>query len=195
LHLATYLCDIQEVELLLRANASSEVCDYTGKSPLRVAAALGWADGTALLASVSVDPEQRNQLNFSNTILHNVCFQGHAHIVELLLDAGADMEAPNDIGETSLRHAVIRNKVEVLKVLHERGAAFTMVDNIGCTAFHDAILMNAHECLHFILKLRVRVDQRIRYMTNSIGLQLYTQGKRGISYSVMLQILVILRSY
>lgn len=195
LHLATYLCDIQEVELLLRANASSEVFDCTGKSPLRVAAALGWTNGTALLASVSVDPEQRNQLNFSNTILHNVCFQGYAHIFELLLDAGADMEAPNDIGETSLRHAVIRNKVEVLKVLHERGAAFTMVDNIGCTAFHDAILMNAHECLDFILKLRVRVDQRIRYMTNSIGLQLYTQGKRGISYSVMLQILVILRSY
>jgi ankyrin repeat protein len=159
LHLATYLCDIQAVELLLRANASSEVRDYAGKSPLRVAAALDWAEGTALLAGVSVDLEQRNQRNFGNTILHNVCFQGHAHIVELLLDAGADMEAPNDIGETSLRHAVVRNKVEVLKVLHERGAAFTMVDNIGCTAFHDAILVNAHECLDF----RVRVDQK--YLT------------------------------
>jgi hypothetical protein len=34
LHLATYLCDIQAVELLLRANASSEVRDYAGKSPL-----------------------------------------------------------------------------------------------------------------------------------------------------------------
>ncbi|KAH8752363.1 ankyrin repeat-containing domain protein [Hyaloscypha sp. PMI_1271] len=87
-------------------------------------------------------------------------FQGHAHIVELLHDAGADMEAPNDIGKTSLRHVVIRNTVEVLKVLHERGAAFTMVDNIGCTAFHDAILVNAHECLDFILKLRVRADQK-----------------------------------
>jgi hypothetical protein len=40
-----------------------------------------------------------------------------------------------------------------------------------------------------------QMRQRIRYMTNSIGLQLYTQGKRGVSYSVMLQILVILRSY
>jgi ankyrin repeat protein len=155
LHLATYLCDIQAVELLLGASASSEVRDYAGKSPLQVAAALG----TALLASVRLDLEQRNQLNFGNITLHNMFFQGHAHIVELLLDAGADMEAPNDIGKTSLRHVVIRNNVEVLKVLHERGAAFTMVDNIGCIAFHDAILVNAHECLDIILKLRVRVDQ------------------------------------
>lgn len=159
LHLATYLCDKQAVELLLKYKADYAARDFTGRSPLRIAAALAWVEGTALLVKVSDDLGQRNPFNFGNTILHSVCFQGHARIAEILLDGGADIEEANDIGETPLRHAVVANQAEVLKVLHDRGAAFTLVDNLGCTAFHDAILVNAHACLNFILKLRVRVDQ------------------------------------
>jgi ankyrin repeat protein len=161
LHMATYLCDIQAIDLLIRHNANHEIEEYAGKSPLRVAATVGWAEGTSLLANISTDLEQRG--DFGCTILHDVCFQGHAHIVKLLLDAGANMEAMNDLLETPLRHAVVGNQVEVLKVLHERGAAFTMCDNIGCTAFHDAILVNSHPCLEFLLGLHVRVDQK--YLT------------------------------
>lgn len=158
LHMATYLCDIQAIRLLVRCNADPEIEEYTGKSPLRVAATMGWVEGTSLLANISTDLEQRGK--FGCTILHDVCFQGHAHTVKLLLDAGANMEATNDLLETPLRHAVVANQVAVLKVLHEHGAAFTMQDNIGCTAFHDAILVNSHECLEFLLGLHVRVDQK-----------------------------------
>jgi len=161
LHMATYLRDIRAVNLLLRHNTNYEMEDYAGKSPLRVAATMGWVEGTAVLANISSDLEQRG--DFGCSILHDVCFQGHAHIVKLLLDAGANMEATNDLLETPLRHAVVGNQVGVLKVLHERGAAFTMRDNIGCTAFHDAILVNSHGCLKFLLGLHVRVDQK--YLT------------------------------
>jgi hypothetical protein len=40
-----------------------------------------------------------------------------------------------------------------------------------------------------------QMRQRIRQMTNSIGSASLYLGQKGVSYSVMLQILVILRSY
>ncbi|KAF8858624.1 ankyrin [Acephala macrosclerotiorum] len=84
--------------------------------------------------------------------------QGHIDIVQLLLDAGADMEATNDIGETPVKSGVLGQHVDVLRLLHQRGAAFSPADKIKCTLLSDAVLFNAHDCIQFLLELRLRAD-------------------------------------
>lgn len=42
--------------------------------------------------------------------------------------------------------------------MHQRGAAFSLVDKIKCTALSDAVLFNAHDCIQFLLELRLIAD-------------------------------------
>ena len=65
-------------------------------------------------------------------------FLGHDRCVEVLLDAGADINAQDEVGRTALMEACVAFKKDVIRLLISRGADVNLCDNNGCTALMRA---------------------------------------------------------
>ncbi|PIG83512.1 ankyrin repeat-containing protein [Aspergillus arachidicola] len=102
----------------LNEEASSlNVLDARGEFPLYSAAAGGYYDEVKRLLEQGANPSMRTL--FQWTALHWAVGNGHANIVQLLLDYGADINAISDTGSTPLDMA--RN--DMMKgILRQRGA-------------------------------------------------------------------------
>jgi ankyrin repeat protein len=72
------------------------------------------------------------------TALHVASWNGHADIVELLLDKGADITVRHIGALTALHRAAWNGRLEVIRVLVEKGADVSIRDNTGRTALHWA---------------------------------------------------------
>ena len=76
---------------------------------------------------------------------------GHADIVDLLLDHGADIEARDDIGQNPLVCAAYRGRIEEVRRLLDRGADIDAVDWFGHSALAIAARANNRELHDFLL--------------------------------------------
>jgi ankyrin repeat protein len=63
--------------------------------------------------------------------LHHATQRGRVEIMTMLLDAGADINAVNDIRYTACHIAILNNQFDALKLLVERGANRGVVDSVG----------------------------------------------------------------
>lgn len=68
------------------------------------------------------------------TPLHMIVTRGDADGVELLIEAGADVNARTDIDSTPLHRAVIGGNLAIIKMLLTAGADPNAVDHFGATA-------------------------------------------------------------
>jgi 26S proteasome non-ATPase regulatory subunit 10 len=68
-----------------------------------------------------------------------------AAAVARLLDAGADIDATNDKGETAFSYACANDALEVARLLHVRGADINTVDVGGGTPLDWAVCWSSHE--------------------------------------------------
>lgn len=68
---------------------------------------------------------------FTSTPLHDACSWGHTAVVEVLLAAGADPNAPNNVGFTPLHLAALEGRLDTLRALLRRGASVTAADEVG----------------------------------------------------------------
>ena len=62
-----------------------------------------------------------------------VCFKGYLPIARLLLDAGADANRRNSVGQTALMMAALFNQGEIIDLLLENGADASVTDAAGNT--------------------------------------------------------------
>jgi ankyrin repeat protein len=60
--------------------------------------------------------------NFKWTPLHHACHAGQLDIVELLLEHGADLDAPAMNGGTPLMRAIESSRIDLVQYLINRGA-------------------------------------------------------------------------
>jgi len=88
---------------------------------LHHAADSGSFDVAVLLARSGADLEAENK-HYSATPLHRAALQGHAEIVELLLDRGAKIDVLNKYGKTPLFNAVTYGQLAVVRTLLKHGA-------------------------------------------------------------------------
>lgn len=59
---------------------------------------------------------------------------GNLPMVRLLIERGAEVDAPSNKGETALQHAVLHDHVEIVRLLIEKKADPNRADNKGYTA-------------------------------------------------------------
>ena len=130
-----YACDagkLEIVQMLVEAGADVRVADNEGETCLNRAANDGRTETVRYLASLREADVIRQ--GFQNrTALHTAVSSGHVNVVEVLIDAGADIEAKNVNGRTLLHYACDAGKLEIVQMLVEAGADVRVADNNGHT--------------------------------------------------------------
>lgn len=69
-----------------------------------------------------------------NTPLHTAASKGYGDLLELLLKAGVDLNARNQLGQTALHQAARQRQIPLVKALLAAGADPTVRDTNGCNA-------------------------------------------------------------
>lgn len=78
------------------------------------------------------------------TALTTVCDRGHAECLQLLLEAGMNINKPDRLGNTALISATFDNKIGCLRLLLAAGAHINIVDSSGSTAWDIAMADQQH---------------------------------------------------
>lgn len=127
LNVAVGNTQLETVDFLLKKGANPNQPDGQGDTPLMVAIAAGHPRDTeqvrnkvsTMLLKAGADPNLRSSWNYNGTPLIKAASFGEAQIVNILLTAGADVNATNKIGQSVLHLA--RN-AEVARLLIDAGA-------------------------------------------------------------------------
>ena len=118
--------------------ALAEVAEDTPEGQLVLAARDGDAARVRELLAEGVPPNAEEPQN-GHRPLHQAAEAGHAPIVDLLLDAGADLEAQDGAGRTALMRAAAAAAVDAGRRLLEAGAAVNTLSANGTTALAQVV--------------------------------------------------------
>lgn len=118
--------------------AQAEVAEDTPEGQLVLAARNGDAARARELLAEGVPPNAEESKN-GHRPLHQAAEAGHAPIVDLLLDAGADLDAQDGAGRTALMRAAAAAAVDAGRRLLEAGAAVNALSANGTTALAQVV--------------------------------------------------------
>ena len=121
LHFACRSGSLDVVKLLVRAGAGVRVTDNGGYTCLTIAALTGHTETVRYavgLKEVEVDHATHN----GGTALHWAAHNNHADVVQVLIDAGADIEARDNTGYSPLHFACRSGSLDTVKLLVRAGA-------------------------------------------------------------------------
>jgi ankyrin repeat protein len=120
LHYLAVENQLDSVRALVEHGAQVNTLNECGGTPLSEAASLGYVELVKYLLSVGAKLRIEGQ---KEPILHEAVRSGSAELVNLFLEAGAEVNAANDIGETPLHLAAQDDKnLELVRVLIQSGA-------------------------------------------------------------------------
>ena len=190
--------DIAAVEQLLDAGAGPDALDSSGnpilKSAILAAESGGDTNIVALLVAHRADVNATDR--HGNTILPLAAGAGQLDLVQLLLDAGADVNstmsitvdydypfedlAPYTLVQApALNHATIGNHIEVVKLLIASGADLNQGDQgHNETALHEAALFNHVEIIKILLDHGADPNPLVNY--KDVETPLHTAALSGI---------------
>ena len=109
------------VELLLKAGADPNAALPGGETPLMTAARTGTLASVRALLSRGVSVDSKDERRGQTALMWAVA-EGHAAVVQELIDAGADFRARLTSGFTPLLLAVREGRIDVARVLLKAGA-------------------------------------------------------------------------
>ncbi len=113
------------------------------KQNIDVNAATSYLGDTALITACEIRPPQ-----LSNTI------------IQLLLNAGADLNKPAQNGDTPLLYAVKNNNPSITKQLIAAGADVNKQDTLGKTALMIATMNGNYEIVQMLIKANADVNKQ-----------------------------------
>ena len=99
-------------------------------------------------------------VDHSNSALHEAVGKNHADVVQVLIDAGADIEKKNSFGRTPLLLACFKGYLDAVKVLVQARAELGVTDDNGNTCLIAASSGGHTETVRYLVGLgQVDVDQ------------------------------------
>ena len=120
-------------------------------APLFYAAMFGFRDLAEHL--IAKHPEHINTIGQENmTSMHVAARAGHADVLSLLLEHGADVDVQNLYGTTPLYRAARSGKLEAGRLLLDRGADINARGNVGETPLSGALFERRVEFARMLLE-------------------------------------------
>ncbi|MDR1230853.1 MAG: ankyrin repeat domain-containing protein [Spirochaetaceae bacterium] len=96
--------------------------------------------------------------SLGNTVLHHATMWKIDSVIPAIVERGANTEAVNTSGETSLFIAVKADAASTVRALLGAGASLTGRDSLGNTALHTAVRSNATQAMEALLDANINID-------------------------------------
>jgi len=138
LHIAAGAGDGKLLGLLLVRGADVNLGDRNSTTPICVAADAGRVDNVKMLLRANADLGAHCGVD-QDTPLHDAASRGHGAVVEVLIQAGASLEAKNRLANTPLHAAVLSDNTETPQILLKAGGDVAARNNAGETPLHLAV--------------------------------------------------------
>ncbi len=154
---------VSALDSLLKSGASLRARDRMGNNALAIAAKMGrLAFAKALLdAQGPADADQLDRANVvGSTPLIQAAQANRATVAELLIEAGAKVDAVNRQGETALSVAAFNGNAELARTLLARKAAPDTIDVTGKGVIVYAAARGAARVVEMLLDAGVDPNQR-----------------------------------
>ena len=149
LHYASDAGALDVVKMLVRAGAGVRATDDDGDTCL-FRAANGHTETVRYLVGLfQVEVNHRNDEGF--TALHSAVV--HTDVVQVLIDAGADIDTKNKDGRSPLHFACLAGALEVVKMLVRAGAGVCVTDVAGCGCLAHTTYFGHTETVRYLLCL------------------------------------------
>jgi ankyrin repeat protein len=155
LHWATIRGSAFFVQSLLRAGADLNLVDELNSTALTSAASSG--NSRILESFVRENANVRSTNARGDTALHYASrHQNGVEAVEILLQAGSEIDCRNNVGNTPLTGAAITNRRSIGEYLISNGAHVHNRGMYGDTPLFETIYHNSHQFLRLLLSQGVR---------------------------------------
>lgn len=156
---AVYKKSIKMVDMLIEAGAHLECYDNNGNSPFLYAFFDEEQEAmVAHLLALKVDFEVMNRFDQNPLIL--AALNNQCKSIQLLLDAGANIEINGSGASSPLMHAVDNERLEAAKLLIERGANIETRDAWSFTPLMLAALRNDALMIHALVSAGADANAR-----------------------------------
>ncbi|KRY43172.1 Ankyrin repeat domain-containing protein 50 [Trichinella spiralis] len=157
LSLAAAHGDPGTVQLLIEVGLDEWHKDHSGWMPIHYAASEGHAAACLLLCEHNLDTVNATDKEGRHPLLLAV-EEGHADVVNVLLQCGAVVTAPALDGRTALHAASGRGSADMCRLLLQAGALVDAVDVDGRTGLYYAALAGQVSCISTLLQYNADVD-------------------------------------
>lgn len=147
--------DVARLRQLIKDGARVNAVDEWGSTAMLMSAREGEMDSARVLLRARADVEGRGG---AMTPLAAAALRGHTQMVQLLLRAGADLNAVGLNDQTPLMNAVKLNRLDTVRVLLKAGARMQVTDRAGDNLLVVAITEDFPEMLTLLLELGASPD-------------------------------------
>ena len=141
------------VRLLLDKGANPPSPDEQGRTLLMLAAQKGWRDVAETLITKGSDVNAKDKTPLGWTVLDYAVLNARPEVIKLLLDQGASLPAPDELGRTLLMNAARNGWKDVVETLISKGADVNAQDKtkLGLTVLACAVLSARADLVELIL--------------------------------------------
>ena len=158
LHFACSSGSPDSVKMLVRAGAGVRVTNNYGDTCLIFAASRGHTEIVRYLVGLK-EVEVDHTDDEDGTALHWAADNNHADVVQVLIDAGANIEVRDNNGYSPLLWSCSSGSLDVAKLLVRAGARVRVTDNGGHTCLEIATSNGHTETVRYLIRLQqVEVD-------------------------------------
>lgn len=145
--------DLKTAESLLSSGIDPNQVDQYRKSPLYYAASFNETRAVALLLAYHANP------NSGSLPLQAAAELGNSRIADMLLAAGAQVNAKAHMGRTALHVAVTANHLDLIRLLIDKGADINVRDVEGTSPLDDAVWRGYLEAAAILLAKGARLNE------------------------------------